>query len=238
MKMLGRFIVTINCLVMLSFQVSMVDLVEPIPYLIKIVKPLSTCGPGKYLNANINSSGRCKKCRPCAKGYVEVSPCSKYQNTRCQLCPPGTFNDRRNGVCNNCTACDKGFFVRRPCLPSKDTKCRKCPEGTFSVDGTRWGCKYCKICSEIQDEILPCTTENDRVCTDDNQIDSAQSEVIWTETEVEDNVEFNTHTRLVLVATCTAISFTFLIVLLAWTLQTYRHFANRYQTTLCKICVL
>ncbi|WAR20070.1 hypothetical protein MAR_001908 [Mya arenaria] len=147
MKMLGRFIVTINCLVMLSFQVSMVDLVEPIPYLIKIVKPLSTCGPGKYLNANINSSGRCKKCRPCAKGYVEVSPCN-------------------------------------------------------------------------------------------NQIDSAQSEVIWTETEVEDNVEFNTHTRLVLVATCTAISFTFLIVLLAWTLQTYRHFANRYQTTLCKICVL
>ncbi|WAR20221.1 hypothetical protein MAR_002059, partial [Mya arenaria] len=77
------------------------------------------------------------------------------------------------------------------------------------------------------DEILPCTTENDRVCTKNSQMDSAQSEVISIETEVADNDEFNTHTRLVLVATCTTILFAFLIVLLAWTLQTYRHFADR-----------
>ncbi|WAR20328.1 TNR16-like protein [Mya arenaria] len=209
-----------------------------LPYLIKVLKLPSMCGPGKYFNNYMNGSGQCKKCRPCAKGYVELSPCSKNENTRCQLCPPGTFNDRRNGVCKNCTVCDKGFFVRRPCLPCKDTRCRKCPEGTFSVDGTRWACNYCTTCSEIQDEFLPCTTENDRVCKENRQVDSAQSEVILKEAKVEDNVEFNTHSRLVLVATCTAISFAFLIVLLAWTLQTYRRFADRYQLTQCQICVL
>ncbi|XP_052766973.1 tumor necrosis factor receptor superfamily member 16-like [Mya arenaria] len=234
-----RFITAVNWIFSFSLQIPAVLPVEPVPFFLSNYKTSTPmCDQGKYYSETPNGGGRCKKCRPCHKGYSIVQHCTETSGSKCEPCPAGTFSDSRNGDCKNCTVCDKGYFVRKPCLPYKDTRCRRCPEGTFSVDGTRWACRYCRICSKRQDEILPCTIKNDRLCTEDFIMATTQSEVIWTEIEVEDNVEFSIHTRLVLVATCTAISFAFLIVLLAWTLQTYHNLEDRYQMTLCKICVL
>ncbi|WAR20073.1 TNR16-like protein [Mya arenaria] len=137
----------------------------------------------------------CRKCSVCPRGYIEKQACTLTNNTACEQCSVGTFQDRRGGGCKECSKCGKGEFVRRPCRPYKNTICKACPDGTFSDDGSRWACKYCQRCLGYQIELQQCTQTQDATCGEGfvNKLDREERG-----DNPEEDLEYNVHTRVTL----------------------------------------
>ncbi|XP_052769056.1 tumor necrosis factor receptor superfamily member 6B-like [Mya arenaria] len=211
------------------FHLPSVAMVEPVPVIVlhrKVHKDkhVTQCHSGYYKDQS-RSQAYCRKCSVCPRGYIEKQACTLTNNTACEQCSVGTFQNRRGGGCKECSKCGKGEFVRRPCRPYKNTRCKPCPEGTFSDDGSRWACKYCQRCWGNQIQLLPCTQTRDTTCGEGfiNKLDREERG-----DNPEEDLEYNVHTRVTLVATCAVLSSLFLIFLLAFVLQTYDKYAHSF----------
>ena len=88
-----------------------------------------------------------KFCLPCSEGYILVnskcSPCREgqyfhyekdnYFASKCDLCPPGTYSNKRGGTgISGCLLCPYGTYNNL----SGKTKCKKCTEGKICLIGS------------------------------------------------------------------------------------------------------
>ena len=94
-----------------------------------------------------------KFCLPCSEGYILVkskcSPCregqyfhyekNNYFASKCDLCPPGTYSNKRGGTgISGCLLCPYGTYNDL----SGKTKCKKCPEGKICLIGSTLPMSY------------------------------------------------------------------------------------------------
>ncbi|XP_044150876.1 tumor necrosis factor receptor superfamily member 16-like isoform X1 [Bufo gargarizans] len=79
------------------------------------------CPDGHYL-----SDGVCLACQVCSKGHGAKTPCSRTENTECQLCPPGSYSEVKSSVspCLPCrTQCLESEVQIGDCTPLHDFLC-------------------------------------------------------------------------------------------------------------------
>ncbi|XP_036137392.1 tumor necrosis factor receptor superfamily member 4 isoform X1 [Molossus molossus] len=94
----------------------------------------STCPRNTY-----PSNGRC--CFDCKPGFEMVKRCADNEDTECQPCNSGFYNEAVNyGECKPCTLCNQrsGSEVKRQCTSVSDTVC-SCRPGTQPQGGFKLG---------------------------------------------------------------------------------------------------
>ncbi|KAM9352794.1 tumor necrosis factor receptor superfamily member 1A [Symphorus nematophorus] len=104
------------------------------------------CPPGQYTD-KINYHRNCRTCRQCkpSKHEIEVSPCTRQQNTICG-CEDGyykSFIDSDLYQCRKCKLCGPDERLKRTCTPESNTEC-ECKENYYKVKNK---CEPCKNCT-------------------------------------------------------------------------------------------
>nr|XP_004657827.1 tumor necrosis factor receptor superfamily member 4 [Jaculus jaculus] len=147
---------------------------------------------------NTYSNGyRC--CRECQPGNWLVSRCDHTQDTVCQPCAPGFYNNAVNyNSCKQCTQCNQGSGseVKQKCTPTQDTVCLcgpgtqprqdsnhkpgvdcvPCPPGHFSP-GNNQPCKPWNNCTLSGKRTQrPASTSWDAVCEERSPPTTVSSE--------------------------------------------------------------
>uniref|UniRef100_I3K566 Tumor necrosis factor receptor superfamily, member 1a n=1 Tax=Oreochromis niloticus TaxID=8128 RepID=I3K566_ORENI len=124
-------------------------------------KERSTCTPcpeGEYLEF-MNYYPNCRRCIPCKarNNEIEVSPCSRNQNTKCR-CKDGYYKytvDSETSVCLKCKNCKDDEVELQICTPENNTVCG-CKDNYYK-DNKK--CKLCESCSaQCQHLCLTTTT--------------------------------------------------------------------------------
>ncbi|XP_075704254.1 tumor necrosis factor receptor superfamily member 16-like [Rhinoderma darwinii] len=108
------------------------------------------CPDGYYLHST--DGGACLPCQVCTKGHGAKTPCSRTENSECQLCPKGFYSEVKSSVspCLPCrTQCLETEVQIGDCTPHHDILCmskdvpilkRKDDNGTMEtspVDGNK-----------------------------------------------------------------------------------------------------
>ncbi|XP_053399017.1 uncharacterized protein LOC123556736 isoform X2 [Mercenaria mercenaria] len=82
------------------------------PHINKIAVYLP-CPRSRYVVTNTNGTKRCSRCSYCPRGFQVQTKCSAYNNTICEPCPSGWYNDIKGnhfresstGSCLQCSPC-------------------------------------------------------------------------------------------------------------------------------------
>ncbi|XP_054577391.1 tumor necrosis factor receptor superfamily member 4 [Eptesicus fuscus] len=85
--------------------------------------------------------GGSKCCRDCQPGFGMEKRCTRDQDSVCQECAPGYYNEAPNyEPCKPCTRCNErsGSETKRACTPTSDTVC-SCRPGTQPHGGFKQG---------------------------------------------------------------------------------------------------
>ncbi|RUS81582.1 hypothetical protein EGW08_010656 [Elysia chlorotica] len=106
----------------------------------------------------------------CPRGTFLI-PENHTKPGRCEVCPAGTFNHKRNHretYCNACTpyeSTDPYYTIRKPCSYTHDTLIR-CAKGFYMEKAEeRHACLVCTDCGILDMfEVLPCTRHRNSVC--------------------------------------------------------------------------
>ncbi|XP_077438294.1 tumor necrosis factor receptor superfamily member 6 [Vanacampus margaritifer] len=123
------------------------------------------CADGMYQHGTIN-------CCLCAIGQHLKEDCtaSNPQDTQCELCEPGTFNNypNQNRNCQGCTSCshhNANLEEETACTRARDATCR-CKARHYCISAKDQDCKLCSSCTEcgIEGVKVACTSTNDTVC--------------------------------------------------------------------------
>lgn len=72
-----------------------------------------------------HKNARCSRCPP---GWGVVERCSPTGDTRCEVCPAGTYSPHHSAVatCWLCSRCGPGLYEAHPCTRRADTLCDRC----------------------------------------------------------------------------------------------------------------
>ncbi|KAM8967193.1 tumor necrosis factor receptor superfamily member 16-like [Pelodytes ibericus] len=84
------------------------------------------CQEGHFLHDADYINSTCLACQVCSRGFGVTSPCSRTQNTQCQLCPKGFYSEEKSRVspCLPCrTKCKETEVQIADCLPQHDILC-------------------------------------------------------------------------------------------------------------------
>ncbi|KAM3920259.1 tumor necrosis factor receptor superfamily member 10B-like [Leptodactylus fuscus] len=93
---------------------------------------LSFCEPctdGEDFTEDSNGLDKCLPCRFCRSDEIQVVPCTRAVNAKCQ-CKEGTYcepNYTCDLFCRTCISCGEGQLVKFPCTPTSDTVCEDIP---------------------------------------------------------------------------------------------------------------
>ncbi|KAL3880812.1 hypothetical protein ACJMK2_033019 [Sinanodonta woodiana] len=120
-----------------------------------------SCGPNEYY---IIKTKRCDWCSGCPVGHTIKKQCTRYKNTVCEPCPPGSFSEREGNVCSTCRTCLPGQFVQKECNTSSNRICKACPILTFSDKENSATCRPCKTCRTYETTLAKCTVSSDTEC--------------------------------------------------------------------------
>ncbi|XP_030250348.1 tumor necrosis factor receptor superfamily member 1A isoform X2 [Sparus aurata] len=106
------------------------------------------CGYRQFMDL-MNYVVNCKSCRNCkaSKHEVEVSTCTKYQNTICR-CEDGYYKvviSKNTDDCRKCKQCAANEKEIQKCTPDSNTVCA-CKEGYYRVKG-KVKCEPCNNCT-------------------------------------------------------------------------------------------
>ncbi|XP_045203611.2 tumor necrosis factor receptor superfamily member 1A-like isoform X1 [Mercenaria mercenaria] len=135
------------------------------PHINKIAVYLP-CPRSRYVVTNTNGTKRCSRCSYCPRGFQVQTKCSAYNNTICEPCPSGWYNDIKGSKCKPCSGCKLGEYIRHSCIATRDTKCRKCPKYTYSLTANVTACLTCTRCRQNEKIISKCNRFRDTVCGD------------------------------------------------------------------------
>ena len=122
------------------------------------------CPTYKYLDEDENGNSKCRRCSQCPKGFEVATECSIYNDTVCEQCSSGWYNDVSGSRCKPCSGCKPGEYIRRECSAKRDTSCRPCPRYTFAVSSNSTRCLPCRTCRKNEEKILKCNNSHDTVC--------------------------------------------------------------------------
>ncbi|KAK1340617.1 hypothetical protein QTO34_019188 [Cnephaeus nilssonii] len=91
--------------------------------------------------------GGSRCCRDCQPGFGMEKRCTRDQDSVCQECAPGYYNEAPNyEPCKPCTRCNErsGSETKRACTPTSDTVC-SCRPGTQPHGGFKRGVGHAKM---------------------------------------------------------------------------------------------
>lgn len=126
--------------------------------------PSWQCSLYEYLALDDNGKEKCSRCSVCPKGFQVITDCSIYNDTICQRCSYGWYNDVSGSSCKPCSVCKPGEFIRRYCSKTRDTSCRTCPRDTYSRESNVTMCIPCRRCEQNEKTVSKCNSTRDSVC--------------------------------------------------------------------------
>ncbi|XP_060581933.1 uncharacterized protein LOC132738445 [Ruditapes philippinarum] len=120
------------------------------------------CGYGEYLPTCDNST-QCNLCDLfCHGGHVEIKPCTKTSNLKCQCLDGYYWKPAHHRICTKHRKCNPGEGLKTKGTPYEDTICEPCKNGTSYSNLTSYNeCTPCSVCNITQ---ISCNNIHDTVC--------------------------------------------------------------------------
>ncbi|XP_045203604.2 tumor necrosis factor receptor superfamily member 16-like [Mercenaria mercenaria] len=122
------------------------------------------CTPYKFVSIDDNGDSKCRRCSVCPKGFQVQTECSTYNDTVCEQCPSGWYNDVSGSNCKPCSECKPGEYIRRDCSVTRNTSCRHCPRDMISASTNASWCVPCKLCRRNEKMLSKCNGSQDTTC--------------------------------------------------------------------------